>query len=180
MQTEFASPLPLERVWEIHLAGGEAIAGFFTDAHSGLVEPELMEMTAEVASRLPNLQAIIFEIMPERVPAAGLAAIAGQLGQLKDLWAARRPGAAGAITVESARPPTGPEITPEVWEALLGCASAVSGVRYFPPSEKLSVVILRMPRIFMRQFASTVAPTRRAAFFACRFARPACFCRFAI
>src|SRR5579859_278759 len=120
----FCEALPLERVWEIHLAGGEAIAGFFTDAHSGLVEPELMEITAAVASRLPNLQAIVFEIMPERVEAAGLAAIADQLGQLKDLWAARRPAAAGAFAAEPARPTTSPEMTTEAWEALLGCGCA--------------------------------------------------------
>jgi uncharacterized protein (UPF0276 family) len=43
---EFCQSIPLERVWEIHLAGGEAASGFWVDSHSGLVEPALMEIVA--------------------------------------------------------------------------------------------------------------------------------------
>ncbi len=84
----FCEALPLERVWEIQLAGGELERGFFTDAHSGLVEPELMEVAATLTASLPNLQAVTFEIMPERVAEVGLNAIARQLGAMQDLWAA--------------------------------------------------------------------------------------------
>jgi uncharacterized protein len=118
----FCEALPLERVWEIHLAGGELERGFFTDAHSGLVEPELMEAAAMLMASLPNLQAVTFEIMPERVAQVGLNAIARQLGAMQDLWST---GAAPRDHVQKdgrPRPPTDPPIDPETWERLLGCA----------------------------------------------------------
>ncbi len=118
----FCDALPLERVWELHLAGGEGEAGFYLDAHAGLVDEELMDVAAMLMPRLPNLRAIIFEIMPERVEKVGLAAIGEQLARMKDLWntraAARDPDRAAA----DAAPITEPALTPEAWEALLGCA----------------------------------------------------------
>ena len=117
----FCEALPLERVWEIHLAGGELERGFFTDAHSGLVEPELMEVAATLTASLPNLQAVTFEIMPERVAEVGLNAIARQLGAMQDLWAARSAPRNQAQKDGRARPSTDPRIDPETWERLLGC-----------------------------------------------------------
>jgi uncharacterized protein (UPF0276 family) len=118
----FCEGLPLERVWEIHLAGGELESGFFTDAHSGLVEPELMEAAATLIASLPNLQAVTFEIMPERVAQVGLNAIARQLGAMQDLWASRALPRNDARKNGRMRPSTDPPIDPETWESLLGCA----------------------------------------------------------
>ncbi len=117
----FFEALPLERVWEVHLAGGEASGGFWLDAHCGLVEPELMEIAATLLPRLHNVRAVILEILPEHVPAIGLGAVAGQLGRIRDLWDTRGTGAApplGGRMLPWAAPP----LTPEEWEALLGCA----------------------------------------------------------
>jgi uncharacterized protein (UPF0276 family) len=124
----FCDALPPERVWELHLAGGEVQGGFFVDAHSGLIEPELFEIAAALIPTLPQLRAIVFEIMPERVADVGLAAIGRQLAQLRELWGRRgsdrRPRAAGR---EAAWPATAPPFDPESWSALLG--SAVTGLR---------------------------------------------------
>jgi uncharacterized protein (UPF0276 family) len=126
----FCNALPLERVWELHLAGGEREAGFCVDAHSGLVEPELVEIAAALIPRLPQLRTIIFEIMPERVAGVGLAAIGRQLSQLRDLWNTRasdrqcHPKSAGAWRA------TETSLDPEAWSKLLG--SAVSGL--MPPA----------------------------------------------
>ena len=87
----FCDAIPLDRVWEIHLAGGVSERGFWLDAHSGLVEPVLMDLVADLVPRLPALGAIIFEIMPDFIPATGLTAIGKVLGQLNDLWSARPP-----------------------------------------------------------------------------------------
>src|SRR3546814_12998281 len=57
--------LPLERVWEIHLAGGDAVDGYWLDAHSGRVPDPLMELCRTWFPRLPNLKAVIFEILPD-------------------------------------------------------------------------------------------------------------------
>ena len=133
----FCDSLPLERVWEIHLAGGESEGGLFLDAHAGLVEPELMEMAADLIPRLPNLQAINFEIMPERVAEAGLSAIAAQLGRMRDLWNRRNPNGVGKENLPQARPSAEPALTdPAAWEALLGCA--VTGLAQPPIDDAMA------------------------------------------
>ena len=63
--------LPLERVWEVHLAGLEFAHGHWLDAHSNAVDDELVEIASDVVADLPNLGAIIFEIAPDRVDRFG-------------------------------------------------------------------------------------------------------------
>lgn len=87
--------LPLDRVWELHLAGGAAHRGYWLDAHAGLVDPELLALAAELVPDLPALGAIIFEMLPEHLPRVGIQAVAGQVEQLHRLWARRRPATAG-------------------------------------------------------------------------------------
>jgi uncharacterized protein (UPF0276 family) len=89
--TEVLARLPLERVWEVHLAGGMPFSGYRLDAHSGLVPEPLMEIAAEVMPRLPNAGALIFEILPEHVPAVGLDGVHRQLQALRALWELRPP-----------------------------------------------------------------------------------------
>jgi hypothetical protein len=36
--------IPLDRVWEIHPAGGMEMSGYWRDAHSGFVPAEVMEI----------------------------------------------------------------------------------------------------------------------------------------
>lgn len=92
---EVMRSLPLERVWEIHLAGGEQLGDYWLDAHSGLVPPPVMDFCAQWLPRLPNLGAMIFEVMPDYVQAKGLSddQLAAQLEAMQALW--RRRGAAG-------------------------------------------------------------------------------------
>ncbi|QGG95429.1 DUF692 domain-containing protein [Actinomarinicola tropica] len=89
---ELFDDLPLDRVWEIHLAGGEQVDGIWLDAHSGLVDPELLAIAADVVAHLPSLRAITFEIVPEYLLARDVAAgdIRSMLEQLHLLWDARR------------------------------------------------------------------------------------------
>jgi uncharacterized protein (UPF0276 family) len=120
---EFCDAIPLERVWELHLAGGECERGFYLDAHSGVVDPELMEIATALVPRLPNLRAITFEIMPERVADVGLISIARQLGSMKDLWNSRAGDDEQDVHAAHIRPSTDPPLNdPEAWERLLGCA----------------------------------------------------------
>jgi uncharacterized protein (UPF0276 family) len=123
---DFCSALPLERVWELHLAGGEWESGFYLDAHSGLIDPRLMEIATTLVPTLPHLRAIIFEIMPERVAEVGLSAISRQLGQIKDLWSTRAKGrGCQAKKTADFRPSAEPPIDAAAWNTLLG--SAVTG-----------------------------------------------------
>lgn len=92
---EVMRSLPLERVWEIHLAGGELLGDYWLDAHSGLVPPPVMDFCQAWLPRLPNLGAMIFEVMPDYVQARGLSddQLAAQLEAMQVLWRGR--GVAG-------------------------------------------------------------------------------------
>jgi len=83
--------LPLHRVREIHLAGGMEERGFWLDAHSALVPPPLMDLTERLLPQLPALGALIFELLPEHLPAVGLDGVQRQLEQLQALWRRRPP-----------------------------------------------------------------------------------------
>lgn len=122
--SEYCSSLPHDRVWEIHLAGGETVSGYHVDAHSGPCDAELMDVAAELVPRLPNLRAMIFEIMPERVAEVGLASIARQIEAMKDIWL-RRPAGQPAVapTGQSSARGIEPELDVFAWEQLLGSAT---------------------------------------------------------
>jgi uncharacterized protein (UPF0276 family) len=119
----FLAQLPLERVWEVHLAGGMDAEGFWLDAHSGAVPDALYAIAERVIPRLPNLGAIIFEIFPSFVPEVGLELVRDQLIRLRDLWRLRAAGP----TAPSPKVPrvelssdSVDAVSPEAWERALG------------------------------------------------------------
>lgn len=59
---DFVAQIPLERVWEVHLAGGSELEGYWLGSHSGGIPDELHALAARVIPQLPNLRALIFEI----------------------------------------------------------------------------------------------------------------------
>jgi uncharacterized protein (UPF0276 family) len=83
--------LPLERVWEIHFAGGMELSGYWLDAHSGAIPQPVLDLAAEWIPRMPNLGALVFEIIDEHVPALGLGGVERQLDALRALWTLRDP-----------------------------------------------------------------------------------------
>lgn len=136
----FCASIPLDRVWEIYLAGGHEAAGLWMDAHCGLVEPVLMDILAEIVPRLPALRAIIFEIMPDYIASVGLSPIAAMLGRLNDVWnryrsltiaPMSRRISAPTDNIEPARVTsteiTAAPVTSAIWELALG--AAVVGIR---------------------------------------------------
>jgi uncharacterized protein (UPF0276 family) len=130
----FCASIPLDRVWEIHLAGGHEAAGLWMDAHCGLVEPALMDILEEIVPRLPALRAIMFEIMPDYIASVGLSPIAAMLGRLNDVWNRYRPLAVAPMSrwasdsapVISTKITSAP-VTSAMWESALG--AAVVGIR---------------------------------------------------
>ncbi len=121
---EFLAEIPLERVWEIHLAGGMELDGFWIDAHSGAIPDPLFEASRIIVSRLPNLKAIIFEIFPSFVETAGAAVIYAQMERLHELWSLRGTAVDEPLPVRSSRTAMpvsfdeGP--SPAMWERALG------------------------------------------------------------
>src|SRR5207247_9830546 len=84
--SDFLMEIPLERVRELHLAGGVAEQGYWLDAHSGPVPPQLIDLAREIVPRLRNLNAIIFEITPTYIDIVGLDVVRRELERLNDLW----------------------------------------------------------------------------------------------
>ncbi|MEA3009346.1 MAG: uncharacterized protein QOJ91_1038 [Sphingomonadales bacterium] len=109
--------LPPERIVEIHLAGGMEKDGYWLDAHSGPVPPELIDLAGDFVQGLPNLGAILFEISPQFVDALGPADFLRQIESMNALWeqAGRRPSSSGPGRV---RPVAGTE-APAAYEAAL-------------------------------------------------------------
>lgn len=68
---DFIAALPLERVWEVHLAGGFETNGYYLDAHVGPIAPELLALAARIVPRLPRLRALIYEAIPISLAAQG-------------------------------------------------------------------------------------------------------------
>ena len=117
---EFLAHLPLDRVWEIHLAGGFELKGFWLDAHSGAIPDPLLAIAREVVPNLPNLKAIIFEIFSSFLPVFGLDGVRDQMEHLRSLWALRRPSStqSGLRTVAPVLTCLGPDV--REWEDALG------------------------------------------------------------
>lgn len=115
--------LPLERVWEVHLAGGMELRGYWLDAHCGAIPDAVLDIAAEWIPRMPNLGALVFEILDEHIDGLGLDGVARQLEKMRRVWALRpteeeitlhRPSAGRPLDVASA------DDSVRAWEDSLG------------------------------------------------------------
>jgi hypothetical protein len=88
--SDFLDDLPLERVWELHLAGGQEHAGYWLDAHCGAIPDEVLRVAEDVLRSAPNVRALIFELMPEYIARLGHDGLRRQLEAMHGLWGARR------------------------------------------------------------------------------------------
>jgi len=149
---EFLNQLPLERVWEIHLAGGMEMDGFYLDAHSGAIPDPLYAVAERLMPLLQNLRAIIFEIFPSFVPFVGLDVVRTQMERLRALWNLRPinfqptdyPRAKSRNPSLGLKPVTTDPAPPLAWETALG--SLVVGKKP-TPDNSLSVELAADPAI---------------------------------
>lgn len=130
--------LPLDRVWEVHLAGGMELDGFWLDAHSGAIPEAVLDLAAEWIPRMPNLGALVFEILDEHVAALGLDGVERQLEKMRQLWALR--SSRREITVQrSVAPPRhlpGSADDLHAWEHTLG-GLVIGRERVGPEADRL-------------------------------------------
>ena len=118
---EYIDQLPLEQIWELHVAGGYYHRGFWLDEHSGEVPADVLELAARIVPRLVNLKAIIFELFPSHFPQLGARVFRSQLEALHRVWDRRGSMQVTRTCVRS--DPQGPDPTPgpKEWEHTLAC-----------------------------------------------------------
>jgi uncharacterized protein (UPF0276 family) len=116
---DYIDQIPLERVWEVHLAGGHSHRAFWLDSHSGMVSPELMELATRIVPRLPNLSAIVFELFPSYLPRILPSAFRTQLEALHRVWERRNTACSMKATPPPNPAPSDSEPTPSEWERTL-------------------------------------------------------------
>ena len=95
----FVEALPLERVVEIHLAGGLPHGRYWLDAHSGAMPDAVFGFARELAGSLPSLRVINFELMPLFFAEFGADGVTRELDRCHEVWAARQSvGGAQGVT----------------------------------------------------------------------------------
>lgn len=150
---EFVGALPLERVWEVHLAGGREAEGVWLDAHCGPMPDELGPRARDMIRALPNLGAVNFEIYETFLERMDQSTLDEILEDLRAVWeeAGR---ATGDALPRQARPPA-PEKTrappdPESWESAMTCAvwQGEPGLHPFPDDNDAIRLYARLARSF--------------------------------
>jgi uncharacterized protein len=89
--SDVLSDLPLERVLEVHVAGGFEFDGYYLDAHVGGPDKESLMLLADVLPCLPNVRAVTFEAVPESLAALGVAGVRSVLEALHRVVEGSRP-----------------------------------------------------------------------------------------
>ncbi len=121
----FVEALPLERVVEIHLAGGLPHGRYWLDAHSGAMPDAVFSFARELAGSLPNLRVINFELIPLYFAQFGADGVTRELDRCHEVWAGRqsvpmpRPEQQRAVVVPPTTMPTATPLTPSAWERQL-------------------------------------------------------------
>lgn len=117
---EFLAQIPLDRVWEVHLAGGFEHDGYWLDAHSGSIPEPLLALSRDVVPHLTNLRALVFEVFTSFLPAFGFDGVRREMDKLRDLWSTRRTTKAVRTPSVPVSWPRDPRGTVADWETALG------------------------------------------------------------
>jgi uncharacterized protein (UPF0276 family) len=81
--------LRLDRVVEIHIAGGSTHDGFLLDSHSEVVPEPVWHLLDEVVPRTPHLGGIVFELLDEAFANVGEEEAVRQLERVRQVWTNR-------------------------------------------------------------------------------------------
>jgi uncharacterized protein len=76
----------LDRVGEIHVAGGSWQDGFWMDAHDGRVPEPVWDLLEYTLPRTPNVGGVVFEVLDEHLPRLGVDAILEELARARAIW----------------------------------------------------------------------------------------------
>lgn len=111
---DFLSRLNLENVFEIHMAGGFEMEGFYLDAHSGLSPAPVWDLLDWVLPKCRNVGGVVFEMIGSWLLDVGEENLRAQLLRMKELWTRHQPR------------PHAAEIMPQLTELIPQRAEAAS------------------------------------------------------
>ncbi len=163
---EVIDSLPLERVWEVHIAGGDWLDGYWLDGHSDLIPEPLKEIASDVIPRLTNLKAFNFEIMPEYLQAKQLSVddILVELKFMKELWCEPKKSDFNRRQIQAHRGAF-PDYSPAQWEEAL--VTSIRGsdekdtIQLFSDDGGVKIYQKLIEKIRAGMFASTLTLTFR-------------------
>jgi uncharacterized protein len=78
--------LRLDRVVEIHIAGGATHENFLLDSHSEVVPDSVWNLLEHVVPRTPNLAGIVYEVLDEAFANVGVEQAYAELHRAKAIW----------------------------------------------------------------------------------------------
>ena len=79
----YLDQLDLTRVLEIHVAGGEMLGRWYTDAHSGACPERVFELLDLVIPRAPALRLVTLEVHESRIATLGATGLDEQLARIR-------------------------------------------------------------------------------------------------
>jgi uncharacterized protein (UPF0276 family) len=82
--------LRLDRVVEIHLAGGRSEGGFLLDSHSERVPEPVWEALDWIVPRAPNVGGVTFEVLEQAFAPLGIQAMREELQTARQIWTHHR------------------------------------------------------------------------------------------
>jgi uncharacterized protein (UPF0276 family) len=150
----FVEALPLNRVWEVHLAGGGEADGFWLDAHNGPMQRELAARARAIIRALPNLGAVTFEIYETFLTGMAQETLDAIVDELREIWdgAGKAIGDGDPSLDKPHEPPqrTGPVPDASGWESALTRAvwHARPDHHPFPNDDDAIRLYARMARSF--------------------------------
>ncbi len=110
--------LPLSRVWEVHVAGGEERSGYWIDGHCGSLPAEVRVLAREIIPCLPNLGAVTLEVFPAYLPAFVADGLHRELEGIREILSLSRRPFTGRVSQAAAMPcGTAPRVAD--WEQAL-------------------------------------------------------------
>jgi uncharacterized protein len=86
----FIDELNLANVVEIHVAGGNDVAGMYTDSHAGACPEEVWRLLEYVVQRTPRLRGVTFEYHESYFEQLGESGLRGQLERAREIFPQRR------------------------------------------------------------------------------------------
>ncbi len=160
---DFIGHLPLEQVWEVHLAGGMESEGFWLDSHSGPMPRDLAARARQIIRALPNLGALNFEIYDTFLERLNRGVLDEILDELHDIWrdAGRSTGDGDPRMVAPRNErDTGAEPDPGAWEEALTEAVRLARPQLHPFPDDAAAMRLyaRLARSFRGSMLLRVLP----------------------